>query len=239
MRNFAVLVLMLALSACAHAKADPVPAASNSDMLLKAKKAALHAHQIVEQLKDLPDDQFVAKYHRLGVNDDTYITEEDWETGNWPRADIDALTADINHEMTDVKNLLADGFEPTHPRLVSMRAEIAMKEKQRHPLIEQLKHRLVVEAQAADARVKTIEATPQQVVARDLRARVRWHSKHDLWLRLSGRPAPAGRGLPSKLRPLTRQFHHALPSVAGGSGRWRESARPAPCSAARRACQND
>jgi hypothetical protein len=158
MRSLAVLLLVVVLSASAHGMADPAPATPDSKELLKAKKNAHDARQIADQLKDLPDDQFVAKWHALGLGET--ISEADLESGDIPRDDIGSLTSDINHENTDVNNLISDGFDEKHPRVVSMRAEIAAKQKQRHELIEKLKRKLLADAQSAEMRVKNLEAPP-------------------------------------------------------------------------------
>ena len=160
MRNLAVSCLLFALSACASVIASPAPSPPDSKQLLKAKKEALDARKIADQLKDLPDDPFVAKCHELGAEEDT-MTEDDWINGNFPRNDIGTLTADIHREITDTNNLISDGFDEKHPRVVSMRAEIAAKQKQRHELIEKLKRKLLADAQSAEMRVKALQAPPR------------------------------------------------------------------------------
>jgi hypothetical protein len=151
MRKWTLASLVLALGTCTHLLADP---ASNSDQLLKAKQEARKAHQVADQLKDLHDDQFIAKCRELEVVEDDTV---DWDSPG-ARPDIESLTKDINIEITNTNNLISDGFDANHPRVVSMRAEIAMKEKQRHGLIEKLKRRLFADAQTADERVKILEA---------------------------------------------------------------------------------
>jgi bla regulator protein BlaR1 len=120
--------------------------------LLNARMDADARRVMVNQVKNLPDDEFVATLAGLGRT----------------TPEITALDEAIAKENTDITNLTNDGFADTHPRVVSMRAEVAEREAQRHKLVEGLHRAMDIDLQMADSRVALLQqelALPAQTPA--------------------------------------------------------------------------
>ena len=96
---------------------------------------------LLQSVINLPDDQFISTLDGLGRQ----------------QQDIAALRADVEKENTDIINLLKDGFEENHPRIVSMRAEVAAKQQQITDLIAGLRNAMKVDTDMAKSRVDLLQ----------------------------------------------------------------------------------
>jgi succinoglycan biosynthesis transport protein ExoP len=109
---------------------------------LQAAKIDYDARMVLlNQVIKLPDDEFITTLEGLGRT----------------QADISALRSDIAHEQTDMTNLLSDGFDQNHPRVVSMQAEVAAKQKQEAELIAGLRRSMQVDADMAKSRIQLLQ----------------------------------------------------------------------------------
>jgi succinoglycan biosynthesis transport protein ExoP len=96
---------------------------------------------LLESIINLPDDKFLDTLDGLGRE----------------QADIVDLRTDIAKEETDVDNLLKDGFEENHPKIVSMRAEIEAKQDQLASLVVGLRTAMTVDTNMAKSRVELLQ----------------------------------------------------------------------------------
>ena len=109
---------------------------------LQAAKIDYDARMVLlNQVIKLADDEFITTLEGLGRT----------------QPDISALRSDIAHEQTDITNLLSDGFDQNHPRVVSMQAEIAAKQKQEAELIAGLRRSMQVDADMAKSRIQLLQ----------------------------------------------------------------------------------
>jgi succinoglycan biosynthesis transport protein ExoP len=109
---------------------------------LQAAKIDYDARMVLlNQVIKLPDDEFITTLEGLGRT----------------QSDISGLRGDIAHEQTDITNLLSDGFAQDHPRIVSMQAEIAAKQKQEAELIAGLRRSMQVDADMAKSRIQLLQ----------------------------------------------------------------------------------
>jgi succinoglycan biosynthesis transport protein ExoP len=109
---------------------------------LQAAKIDYDARMVLlNKVIGLPDDEFITTLEGLGRT----------------QADISGLRGDIAHEQTDITNLLSDGFDQNHPRIVSMQAEIAAKQKQETALIGGLRRSMQVDADMAKSRIQLLQ----------------------------------------------------------------------------------
>jgi capsular exopolysaccharide synthesis family protein len=110
---------------------------------LQAAKVDYDARMVLlNKVINLPDDEFITTLEGLGRT----------------QADIAGLRTDIAHEQTDITNLLSDGFDQNHPRVVSMQAEIAAKQKQEAELIAGLRRSMQVDADMAKSRIQLLQS---------------------------------------------------------------------------------
>jgi beta-lactamase regulating signal transducer with metallopeptidase domain/ankyrin repeat protein len=109
--------------------------------LMQARQDDDARHVLVDQVKNLSDDEFVATLAGLGRS----------------TPEIVDLDEKISRENTDIVNLLNDGFTADHPRIVSMKAEVAAREAQRHRLVEGLHRAMAIDLQMADSRVALLQ----------------------------------------------------------------------------------
>jgi capsular exopolysaccharide synthesis family protein len=96
---------------------------------------------LLEKVINLPDDQFITTLAGLQRQE----------------GDIATLRADILKLQTDVTNLLNDGFQENHPRILSMRAELAAKQQQVTELIAGLRRAMGVDTDMAKSRVALLQ----------------------------------------------------------------------------------
>jgi hypothetical protein len=123
------------------AQAGAAPAAGMPGRLLEAQEDANARRVLVGQLKKLTGDQFVSTLQGLGRSDPA-LTD---------------LDEKIASEKTDITNLLSDGFDANHPRIVSMRAEVAAREQQRAQLVAGLREAMDIDLQMADSRIELLK----------------------------------------------------------------------------------
>jgi len=108
--------------------------------LLMAKENADARRVLVNSVKDLPDDQFLATLAGLGRSDPS----------------ITALQKDIADKNAEIAGLLNSGLTEDHPRVVAQRAQIAVKQKQLKDAIAGLRRAVAIDSQMADSRVTAL-----------------------------------------------------------------------------------
>jgi capsular exopolysaccharide synthesis family protein len=96
---------------------------------------------LLEKVINLPDDQFISTLDGLQRQE----------------GDIGNLRADIMKLDTDITNLLNDGFQENHPRILSMKAERAAKQQQVTELIAGLRRAMTVDTEMAKSRVELLQ----------------------------------------------------------------------------------
>jgi capsular exopolysaccharide synthesis family protein len=109
---------------------------------LQAAKLDYDARMVLlNKVINLPDDEFISTLDGLGRQ----------------QPDISGLRSDIAKEQTDMTNLLNDGFDENHPRIVSMKAELDAKKKQLADLIAGLRRSMQVDADMAKSRIQLLQ----------------------------------------------------------------------------------
>ncbi|MEI9997749.1 MAG: P-loop NTPase [Verrucomicrobiota bacterium] len=96
---------------------------------------------LLNKVINLPDEEFISTLDGLGRE----------------QGDIAQLRSDIQHETTDITNLLKDGYDENHPRIVSMRAEIDGKQKQLAELVAGLRRAMTVDTEMAKSRIELLQ----------------------------------------------------------------------------------
>jgi capsular exopolysaccharide synthesis family protein len=96
---------------------------------------------LLNRVIDLPDEDFINTLDGLKL----------------AQGDIAQLRTDIQKEETDITNLVNDGFGPTHPRIVSMNAEIDAKKKQLAGLVAGERRAMQVDADMQKSRVDLLQ----------------------------------------------------------------------------------
>jgi capsular exopolysaccharide synthesis family protein len=96
---------------------------------------------LLESVINLPDNKFLDTLDGLGRE----------------QPDIASLRTDVLKEETDVTNLLKDGFEENHPRILSMRAEIEAKQQQIASLVTGLRTAMTVDTNMSKSRVDLLQ----------------------------------------------------------------------------------
>jgi len=109
--------------------------------ILLAREDADACHVLLDKLQPMPDDQFVATLLGLGRADPIII-------------DLDKKIAQEN---SAIANLLNDGFTNNHPRIVSMRAEIAARQVELKRIIDGVRHAMALDLEMADSRVALLQ----------------------------------------------------------------------------------
>lgn len=109
--------------------------------LLQAKIDADARRVLVESVQALPDNQFVDTLTAMGHE----------------QVDITTLRATIFKQESDIENLLKQGFDENHPRVLAQRAELARQREQLKELIDGTRRAIVVDAQMAKSRVDLLE----------------------------------------------------------------------------------
>jgi succinoglycan biosynthesis transport protein ExoP len=110
--------------------------------LLAAKEDYDARKVLMNNVINLPDDQFLSTLSGLGRQ----------------QADIANLHSDVLRMQTDIDNLLKDGFDENHPRIISLRAELDGKQKQIAELIAGLRRAMNVDTDMAQSRVGLLQA---------------------------------------------------------------------------------
>jgi capsular exopolysaccharide synthesis family protein len=110
--------------------------------LLAAKEDYDARKVLLASVINLPDDEFLSTLKGLGRG----------------QGDIDELHSDVLKMETDITNLLKDGFDENHPRIVSLRAELDGKKAQITELIAGLRRAMNVDTDMAKSRVALLQA---------------------------------------------------------------------------------
>jgi len=123
-----------------------VPSANSQDFaglkrdLLVAQEDADARRVLLKNVQALPDDKLIATLQGLGRSN----------------VAVDALQKEIDNENTDIVGLMHDGFDPNHPRIVSMREEVKAKQQQLSELIGGIRQAMAIDLQMADSRVELL-----------------------------------------------------------------------------------
>jgi succinoglycan biosynthesis transport protein ExoP len=110
--------------------------------LLGAQEDSDARDVLLKSVETLPDDQFISTLNALGRNP----------------GDIATLHAEILKSQTDLDNLLKDGFDENHPRIISLRAELAGKQQQLAEQVSGVRKALMVDGDMAKSRVTLLQA---------------------------------------------------------------------------------
>jgi succinoglycan biosynthesis transport protein ExoP len=110
--------------------------------LLAAKEDYDARKVLLASVINLPDDQFLDTLDGLGRQ----------------QPDIGALRSQVLKMETDITNLLKDGFEENHPRIVSLRAELEAMKKQIADLVAGLRNAMKVDTEMAKSRVGLLQS---------------------------------------------------------------------------------
>jgi capsular exopolysaccharide synthesis family protein len=105
--------------------------------LLSAKEEANSRQVLMDQVKNLSDDEFVNTLAALGREE----------------SNITSLRTNAFKLESDIANLLKEGFEDNHPRVQSVKAELNSTREQIAEVIAGMRRAIVVEAQMAKSRV--------------------------------------------------------------------------------------
>jgi capsular exopolysaccharide synthesis family protein len=122
--------------------------------LLAAKEEADTMRVLMQSTKDLPDDEFVNTVEAIGGQDIPNIA---------------SLRADAFKVEADIDNLLKQGYEENHPRVQSMRAELAREKQQIADLIAGTRQAIVVKSKMADSRVALLQQQVDDLTVRTQR----------------------------------------------------------------------
>jgi len=109
--------------------------------LLQAKEDARHRQVLVEQTKDLPDDKFISTMEALQ---------------RLP-ANISALQSEILSQQADRENLLKQGFDSQHPRVLAIDAQLAREQDQFATLIAGARGALKIDEEMAESGVDLLQ----------------------------------------------------------------------------------
>ena len=109
--------------------------------LLAAKVDYDARRVLLEQVQNLPDDEFVNTLGALGRQE----------------SNIAALRSQVFATEGDIDNLLKDGFEENHPRIQALRAENDRRHQQIKDLIAGTRRAMVVDADMAQSRVTLLQ----------------------------------------------------------------------------------
>jgi len=123
--------------------------ARNHD-LLAAKEDYDARKVLLDKVIDLPDDELLTTLKGLGRS----------------QSDIDTIHAEVLRMETDITNLLKDGFDENHPRIVSLRAELDGKQKQIKDLVGGLRRAMGVDTDMAKSRVALLQAEVDSLATR-------------------------------------------------------------------------
>jgi capsular exopolysaccharide synthesis family protein len=121
--------------------------------LLTAKEDADARQVMLQNVQNLPDDQFVDTLEALGRAEPA----------------ITALRTEVQTKEGLIDNLLKQGFEENHPRIQALRAEMSRQQQQLAEMIAGAHRALAVDAQMAKSRVDLLSKDVQQLTdqARD------------------------------------------------------------------------
>jgi capsular exopolysaccharide synthesis family protein len=109
--------------------------------LLSAKVDYDARRVLLEKVQNLPDDEFISTLDALGREESKIAT----------------LRTEVLGIDSDIDNLLKDGFEENHPRVLSLRAEKERKLQQIKDLIAATRRAMVVDADMAQSRVTLLQ----------------------------------------------------------------------------------
>jgi len=136
----------------------PTPELQRAEKDLEERKKDLKAAEedyearkaLLEKSKKIPDDKFdyrppypsaVDQLNALGRQE----------------PNIAALRTEIIGIQGDIDNLVKDGFEPDHPRVLALKAEIVRKQQQIKDMIAAMRREMQVDTDMAKARVELLQ----------------------------------------------------------------------------------
>jgi succinoglycan biosynthesis transport protein ExoP len=118
----------------------------NDRSVLKA--ALLSAQQdydartvLLEKVIKLPDDEFLSTLNALGRGE----------------SDIDTLHQSVLGQQSDLENLLKDGFDDNHPRVLALKAQMAAEQQQIKEAIAGLRRGMQIDTDMAKSRVALLQ----------------------------------------------------------------------------------
>ena len=123
---------------------------SRNKDLLNAKEDFDARKVLLDNVINLPDDELLSTLKGLGRSQN----------------DIDNLHSEVLKMETDITNLLKDGFDENHPRIVSLRAELEGKQKQIKELVAGLRRAMTVDTEMAKSRVALLQAEVDSLTTR-------------------------------------------------------------------------
>jgi len=130
----------------------------NKDLLF-AKEDYDARKVLLDHVIDLPDDELLSTLKGLGRS----------------QSDIDALHSEVLKMETDITNLLKDGFDENHPRILSLRAELEGKQGQIKELVAGLRRAMTLDTDMSKSKVALLQAEVD-----GLTTRVRENTTNDL-----------------------------------------------------------
>jgi capsular exopolysaccharide synthesis family protein len=110
--------------------------------LLAAKEDSDARQVLLKSVQDLPDEFFITTLTALGRNP----------------GDIATLHAEILHKQTDLDNLLKDGFDENHPRIISLKAELAGQQQQLAEQVAGVRKAMVVDVNMSKSKVVLLQS---------------------------------------------------------------------------------
>jgi len=120
--------------------------------LLVAKEDYDARRVLLESVIKLPDEQFISTLDGLQRQ----------------QADIASLRSDVLKMETDITNLLNDGFQENHPRVVSLQEELKAKKAQITELIAGLRRSMQIDTDMAKSRVALLQTQVDELTKRVL-----------------------------------------------------------------------
>lgn len=118
--------------------------------LLTAKEDFDARKVLLDKVQNLGDDELINTLSALGRSD----------------PNIASLRSDCFKIEGDIDNLLKDGFESNHPRILAMRAELDRKHQQIKDLIVGLRGAMVVDTKMAESRVALLQGEVDELTKR-------------------------------------------------------------------------
>jgi succinoglycan biosynthesis transport protein ExoP len=128
-------------SAISYIDQDQMDLVKRKQDLLTAQEDYDARRVLLESIINLPDDKFLDTLAGLGRE----------------QSDISSLRTDVLKEETAVTNLLQDGFEDNHPRILAMRAELEAKKQQIASLVIGLRTAMTVDTNMSKSRVDLLQ----------------------------------------------------------------------------------
>jgi polysaccharide biosynthesis transport protein len=121
--------------------------------LLAAKVDADGRRVLLESVQNLPDEEYINTLQALGARSEP---------------DIAALRAESFKIESDIDNLLKQGFDENHPRILAERAELDRHRQQIKDLIAATRRAMAVDAQVAQSRVALLSKEVDELKAKTI-----------------------------------------------------------------------